>query len=382
MKNRRETIRIVYCIDNMDIGGTELNAVRTAERLDSERFELSVVCFRSEGAVAKRYVAAGIAVHSYPITNLTGARTLREGIRFTRFLRDWDVDVVHCHDCYSNVFGTMWGSLARKPAIIASRRWWYPLLAPKLRVANIVSNRLADCVVANSPAVAADVCHTERLSSDRVTIIPNFVDEPAFDPLSPMERSLLLREIGVPAEALVIGSIARLVQIKDYPTLLRALATLLPRWPKLHLVLVGDGESRRELEALATRLGIRGHVHFAGAKFGDRNLHHLFDISVLCSISEGFPNTLIEAMAAGRPVVATAVGGIVDAVRDGETGLLIPAGQPEQLAAAIQRLLSDPEQRRALGDAGRTRARAEFHAGPVIDAWHSLYENLVARKSA
>ena len=168
---------------------------------------------------------------------------------------------------------------------------------------------------------------------------------------------------------------ARLTPVKDHETLLRAVHLLLRRWPRLHLCLVGDGEIRGELEEIAAELDISDHVHFAGLQPNEPNLHHLFDISVLTSVSEGFPNALVEAMAASRPVVATAVGGNVDAVRQ-QTGFLIPPAAPTELASAIENLLADEALRMRMGAAARQTAMREYHATSVIPRLEQLYMNL------
>jgi glycosyltransferase involved in cell wall biosynthesis len=133
------------------------------------------------------------------------------------------------------------------------------------------------------------------------------------------------------------------------------------------------------LAQLARSLGIAGAVHFTGYLSNERNLHRLLEVSVLCSLSEGFPNAVIEAMAAGRPVVATNVGGIPDAVRDGETGVLVPPGNPDALAGAIELLLRDPERRRTLGGAAQRIARREYHVSTVMASLEALYDRLLRR---
>ena len=376
---RDRRIRVVSCINNMQIGGSELNALRTAESLDRERFDLTTVCLRPGGPLEARYAAAGIPVVDLPLDNLYGPGALRQGWRFARLLRAHRADVLHCHDYYANIFGAFWGRVAGTPAIIASRRWWYSLPARKLRLANRLSYALADRVLANSPSVAAAVRRDEGVDARRVVVVPNFADDEAFDRLSPAEIAELRRSLDVPRNALAIGIVARLVPVKDHASLLRAMARLAPECPRLHLVVVGDGECRAELEALAHALGIADRVHFAGLRRNSPNLHHAFDISVLCSLSEGFPNSLVEAMAAGRPVVATAVGGSVDAVEDEVTGLLVPPSSPDRLAAAIGRLASDPERRAAMGDAARRRAAAHHRVSSAIPVLSSLYEGLAGR---
>jgi len=205
-------------------------------------------------------------------------------------------------------------------------------------------------------------------------IVPNFVDDGAFDDLRSGERERMLYDLGVPPGSLVVGIVARLRPIKDHESLFRATAALRVRWPTLRVVLVGDGGSQGDLEARARALGIGDVVHFAGHRSQEPNPHRLFDISVLCSLSEGFPNSVVEAMAAARPVVASDVGGIPDAVVDGETGLLVPPQSPARLADAIDALLRDPARRAAMGAGGQRRAKARFHAASVVPKLEQLYE--------
>jgi glycosyltransferase involved in cell wall biosynthesis len=147
----------------------------------------------------------------------------------------------------------------------------------------------------------------------------------------------------------------------------------------LRLVVVGEGGSLEDLRRLAAELGLAETVVFAGLQPPMPSVHNIFEISVLCSRSEGFPNAVVEAMAAGRPVVGTDVIGIRDAVRADETGLLVPPADPAALADALDRLLSDEALRRAMGEAGRRRAAEEYHGDRVIATLESLYEEMVER---
>lgn len=370
-------ISVAFCIDNMGIGGTELNALRTAERLDRTRFDVHVICLRSHGPLAERYRRAGIPVHDFPIPSLYAPATLRQGLRLARFFARQRIDVVHSHDMYDNVFASAFARLARVPVVIASRRWSHVLPERRHRVANAIAYRFVDRVVANSPAVVESLVSADRVPRGRIAMVSNFVDEAAFTSMPPASRATARTALGVPEGGSVVGIVARLGAVKDHATLLRAMAELVPAWPAVHLVIVGDGECRAELEALTAALGIQAQVHFAGIRDNEPNLHHLFDISVLCSRSEGFPNSIVEAMAAARPVVATAVGGNVDAVSAGETGLLVPPADPRALSAAIGSLLRDPARGRAMGVEGARRARARYHAGEVVRALEELYEELV-----
>lgn len=367
-------IRIAYCIDTMEVGGTELNALRTVERLDPSQFAITVISIQPHGPLAKRYEAAGVTVLGFPLTSLYAPGTALQGFRLARWLRRERIDILHCHDLYANLFGAPWGRAAGVRAVVTSRRWIHPLRNRQLEIANRLAHRLGHWVWVNSVAVASEVTK-DGVAIDHILRVPNFVGESAFTDLSHATKLRLRAELGVPADALVIGCIARLHPIKDHVTLLGALGPLCRQWPQLHVILVGDGECRGALETRAASLGIQDRVHFAGIRPNDPNLHFLFDISTLTSTGEGFPNSLVEAMAAGRPVVATRVGGNVDAVR-ATTGILVEPRSSEQLTNAFAQLLADDSLRRRMGAAAQHLARREYHAESVIPLVERTYRKL------
>ena len=359
-----QRIHVAFSIDTMSVGGTEMNAVRIAERLDRERFRLSVVTLRGEGPLTERYERMGVPVHRFPIRNLYGVDTVRQGMRLAQFFRDERVAVVHCHDQYSNFFSALSARLAGVPVVIASKRWLHSPL--RYRIANGVGFRASTRVLANSVSVADSLRRDDWLNGDRVVVVPNFVDDHAFLPPSTDVRQQWARELDLAPDSLVVGIVASLLPIKDHATLLRALGILAPEWPTARLVVVGQGPELDNLRRLASELGLADVVRFAGLRPQVPSFHFLFDISVLSSVSEGFPNTLVEAMAAGRPIVATDVGGVRDAVRDRENGLLVPPRAPAAFADALRSLFRDSRLRQTMGAAGTARARQEFHAEHVV----------------
>jgi glycosyltransferase involved in cell wall biosynthesis len=373
-----ERIRVAFAIDNMEAGGTELNAVRLAERLDRGRFDLRVVCMRQEGPLAARYAAAGVPVESFPIPSLYGRAAVRQGARLARFLRAQRISIVHAHDIYSNVFAVPWARLAGARTI-ASRRWWEGFQAPAWRLASRVSYRAAHAVLANSPAIKRLLVDAEGVPPSRVVVVPNFVDESAFERIDEAASAALRQELRLGGAAPIVGVVANLLPVKDHAVLLRAAAILRPRFPRLRVVLVGDGPCRPALERLAGELGLAGTIVFAGRRGNVPNLHQLFDISVLCSTSEGLPNSILEAMAAGRPVVATQVGAVADAVADGETGMLVPPADEVRLAAALDQLSADRARAARFGRAGAARARADYSADAALKALEGLYSRLADR---
>jgi len=375
----RALVHVVFSIDTMSVGGTEMNALRTAERLDRRRFRVTVATLRGEGPLAVRYAELGIPIERFPIHSLYAPATARQAIRFARFLRRERVSIVHCHDQYSNFFSVLSARLAGVPAVIASKRWLHSPL--RYRVANGIGFRAASRVLANSAAVARSLERDDHLAPNRTVVIPNFVDESAFTPPS-RETARHWREmLDLNDAGPIVGTIASLLPIKDHATLFRAVARLTAAWPTMRLVVVGDGPLREELETLAQTLGIAAHVRFAGHQPNVPSFHFLFDVSALTSVSEGFPNSLVEAMAAGRPIVATNVGGVPDAVRHEENGLLVSPNDPSALAAALHAMLSNQERREQMGAAGARRARTEFHATAVVASLTRLYDELLSERT-
>ncbi len=372
-------IRIAFALDNMHPGGTELNAVRLAERLDRDRFDVRVICWQNHGPLLERYAAAGIPVEYFPLRSLYSRSALRQGVRLTRFLRSEQIAIVHAHDIYSNAFAVPCGRLAGVRTI-ASRRWWEGFPGPAWQFVSRTAYRLADAVLANSTSVAARLQRIDGVPPGRIVVVPNFLDDSAFQRPPSHLVAALRNELRLDGTAPVVGIVANLLPIKDHASLLRAASTLRARWPGLRVVLVGDGPSRHSLEQLAADLSLTDNVVFAGRRPNVPNLHHLFDVSVLCSTSEGLPNSVLEAMAAARPVVATRVGAVGDAVLDGETGVLVPAADHVQLAAALETLLSDRGRATRMGETAATRARQHYSAGAALNALENLYLRLVERR--
>src|SRR5262245_52689160 len=227
----RKRVHVVFSIDTMNVGGTEMNAIRTAERLDRNRFRLTVVTLRGEGPLADRYASLDIPVVRFPIYNLYGPATIRQSMRLARFFREQGVAVVHCHDQYSNFFSTVSARAGGVPVVIASKRWLHSTLT--YRIANGIGFRAATRVLANSESVATSLRTDDHVSAARIVVIPNFVDDHAFEPPSDAERAGWRSDLGLEDDALIVGIIASLNPIKDHATLLRAAARLSAEWPKL-----------------------------------------------------------------------------------------------------------------------------------------------------
>lgn len=374
-------IRLGYLIDSLQTGGTELNAVRLAESLDRKRFTLFVAHLHPSGPLLPRFQALGVPLAHIPLGRLYAPTAVTGGLMFMRWLLLHRIQLLHTHDIYSNVFGVPWAKAAGLRPVIASRRWWRSEHRRALLRLNTIVSRWAGHVLCNSSTIATEVVAATGLPPSSVRYIPNFVEAAAFDEATPAEVMAFREGLGISSSELVLGVVARLAAVKEHTVLLRALAILDRRGAPVQLIVAGEGPLRETLGREASTLGIAHRVHFLGELPNRPNPHRLFDVSVLPSRSEGFPNSLLEAMAAGRPVIATRVGGIPDLVVHGETGLLVPPQEPEQMAIAIEQLSANPTVVASMGRAGRRRASTTFDHHRVVAELESWYESLVAGES-
>ena len=375
-------IKLVHCIASFESGGTELNLMRTLERLDPTRFDISILVLKDRGELRERFLRLGFPIVEFRFPTLLSFSALRNATAALRWLREQRPDIVHSHDRYTNTFVTPCARLAGVPFVITSRRWWTAMPRPIYRIGNQFAYRIADCVIANSQATARLMAQDEGIGASKIEILPNFLSEEAFQDLDDAARAQARRRFGIPDGALAISAVTMFRPEKDLETLIRALALLKGDAKRAHLLLIGSGPTEADLRRVAAECGVADRIHFAGYHTSPPNPHVYGDISVLCSLHEGFPNSVIEAMAAARPVVATEVGGIPDAVDAEVTGLLVPPHSPEFLASALCRLIRDPQLSVEMGKRGRVKARALFGADKVLHKLNEIYVAAFLRSSS
>jgi glycosyltransferase involved in cell wall biosynthesis len=225
-------------------------------------------------------------------------------------------------------------------------------------------------VVAVSERVAINAVRELHIPPERLTTIVNGVDLVHFKPVGRVQGT----------RALVIGSTARLHAEHDHATLVQAFARLAVRWPDARLLLVGRGREEARLRTLGEALGIVSSIRFVGEQADIAPWLAQMDLYAHASLTAGISNSILEAMATGLPVVATAVGGTPEVVADGETGLLVPPGDPVGLAEALETLLANPTMAQTFGQAGRARIEAHFGEGLMLQRMEALLDRLIRRE--
>jgi glycosyltransferase involved in cell wall biosynthesis len=368
----------VYLIGTLDIGGTERQLVELATSLDRSAFAVVVVCLSNGGPLERDLAARGIPVR------IVGLRSVREVWhspislgRLVRIVASERPAIVHGFLFWAYVLGAFAATLVGVPIVIASRRSLgiYKENTPHYLALERLANRMTDLVVANSEAVRQDVLRREQLPARKVVVIHNGVD---------VERSGMPRSerasLGVDSGSILVAVLANLIHYKGHDVFLNAWQLVVQRFPHAVALLIGEGHARRDLERSIGELDLGRSVRLLGRRDDARALLGLVDLVVHPSQQEGFSNAILEAMAAGKPVVATNVGGNPEAVVDGVTGLLVPPADPGALASAIIRLLGDPVSCQAFGRAGRARATELFSVDGMIQQYEGLYQSLIATK--
>jgi glycosyltransferase involved in cell wall biosynthesis len=363
-------VPVLYLITELSTGGAQIALLHLLRNLDRGRFSPTVAClYNGDGAVAQEMRTLGIQVFDARMRHKADLIAL---LRLYRHLRRVRPALLHTSLFHANLSGRILGWLASIPIIICSERTMAMESAWRYRF-NRWTIGLVDRVIAVSAAVR-DFCAAHiGLPTEKLTLIHNGVPLPEAPPVSRQETRLAL---GLPPEGTIIGAVNRLDPVKGVGLLLRAFTQVASAF----LVIIGDGPERVALESLASRLGLGDRVRWAGYQQNVSRWLPAFDLLAQPSLYEGLPNTVLEAMAASLPVVATAVGGTPEVVVDGVTGLLVPPRNPDALAQGITRLLRDPDLRRKMGQEGRERVEQHFSIEETVRQTEALYEALLREK--
>jgi glycosyltransferase involved in cell wall biosynthesis len=361
-------MQVVHVDSAFEWRGSENQVLLTALGSVARGHAVTLAC-RAGSRLEARARAAGLDVRS-----LAFGGDLFPGaiLGVARLLREQRADVVHAHDPHATGAAVVAARLAGGVRVVASRRVALPLRgAPSRR-----KYEACDRVLAVSRAVA-DMLRAGGVGEDRLELVYEGVPD---RPATHGARDVL-REIGVPAGCPVIGNVAALTPHKDHATLLAAMPSVLDALPGARLVIVGDGELGASLKARVRALGLAERVFFTGFRRDLDRMFPAFSLLCLTSRTEGLGTSLLDAMCFGRPIVATATGGIPEVVEDRVSGRLVPVGDPAALAGTLVELLRDPAACERMGRAGRARFEQRFSAERMVDETLRVYEELVGLRA-
>ncbi|MGA2360606.1 MAG: glycosyltransferase [Terriglobales bacterium] len=361
-------ISLFLMINTFETGGSERQFTVLAQNIGAPAFQLHLGCVSHRGPLAKHFAD----VPQFPLGgSLFGWKSLRSRLNLSRHLRHHRVQVAHAFDFYANLTLIPAARFARVPVVIGSHRQLGDLMTPAQFRAQAAAFRWCDAVVCNSQA-AADRLIATGLAPDKIALIGNALPAEAFTAVP----AALPKRPGVAR----VGMVARMNHgYKNHSGFLRIAAQLHQRMPEAEFVLIGDGPLRQQLENEASSLGLGASAIFLGDRQDMPAVLAALDVAVLTSDSESLSNAILEAMAAGLPVVAYRVGGNSELVDD-QRGALIAAGNENDFANAIQSLLPDAHLRERQGNNARRFAEQNFSLDRVRRRYEDLYLTLLEKK--
>ena len=372
---------ILYIMDTFtNLAGAEKNLYEVVTLLDKKKYK-PIVYILSSGKVIHILEQKDISTRDLGIKRIYGFKALREGIKLIKFIKKEKVKIVVTYHEGSDFWGGMIAKLAGVPVIISSRRdMGYKLKKRHIFFYKLINNFIFDKIITVSEAVKNILIEKQNILPKKINTIYNGVEINKFS--KKQDILGIKKELGFKSIAPVVGIIAGLRPIKGHKYFLEAASIVLKEIPEVQFLIVGyifKNVGKDNPLEVAKKLRITDNVVFTGERSDIPELLSVMDISVLSSLSEGFSNTILESMAAGKPVVATNVGGNPEVVSDNETGILVPPANSQMLAKAMLYLLKNKELAQKMGEAGRKRIEEFFSLKRMTENTEKLYDVLLSR---
>lgn len=370
MSQRRQ---ITFVVNALNRGGTERLVLDMARELMADH-DLSVICLDEGGVWAHRLSVLGIPVHVVGRRPGIDLRIIR---RLARLFRSLGTDIIHAHQCTAWFYCSLARLLNPRPMLLMQEHGrLHPESDSRKRrfINRLLIQRLTHRFVAVSDDVRARLVRYEGIADDRVQVIHNGVH-----PLGPLDdpiRTRLRRDLGIEADQIVIGTVARFDPIKNLPMLVASIEATCRRFPEARGLLVGDGPEFDAIRHKIAQAGLSDRIVLTGFRDDAQCITQCMDLFVLPSLYEGVSTALLDAMAAGVPVAVTAVGGNTEVVRDGVDGWVVPSGDAGELTNVLAEVLTDVGLRREMSVAARQRQTQAFDFSVMLDSYRRLYADM------
>lgn len=369
MKDPSRKLSVKQMVYSLKVGGSEKLALEIVSHLDSDRFQPSVCALDLNGEMAGDLERMKI---DYQVLYRKGFE-LGIFARLYRLFKKERIDLVHTHHFAQLFYAALPARLSGARIIHTEHEFFSYMNNAFSRAMIRPLSAWCERMTAVGPEIADYFIQTIGVPKERVVTVPNGVDLDTCE----IDQASVRRDLGLAPSAIVVGTVGRLEPEKDHPTLFEAFRQLLPAVPEVRLLVVGGGSREDALRAYAKQIGIAEKMSFLGVRRDVPRLLAAMDLFVLSSVREGLPISLIEAMAARRPVVASNVGSIKDLVQNGQNGFLVAAGDVGAFAKTMKALVDNPALRRAMGEAGRKRAEESFSLAAMMQTYETLYRSAV-----
>lgn len=370
-------MRVLLLSTSMGMGGADQQLLSAGREMRARGHEVLIVSLTALGPMGLEARSAGIPTESLEMRR--GFPDPRGLMRLVRLVRAWRPDVLHSHMIHANLMARALRLLVPVPAMVSTIHNIYEG-GPLWMAAYRLTNGLVDHMTIISEAAANRFVSERIVPRELLSFVPNGVDTARFRNVPAGVRQSLRRSMQLEREFVWLA-VGRFEVAKDYPNMLRAFAKVREQHPETVLLLAGRGSLQEETEALARALGLGSGVRFLGVRQDVAELMSAADGYVMSSAWEGMPIVLLEAAAAGLPIVTTLVGGNHEVVCDEESGFLVQPRDPDALGRAMLRLVGLPEaRRRAMGERGREQVQTHYGLGRIVERWEDLYREVLARK--
>ena len=385
-------VRVTRIVARLNVGGPAVHIINLMAGIDLDRFENRLIAGRpgpDEGDMG--YLAEQKSIEPLVIPalgrELSPFQDLWTVAKLVRVLRREQPHIVETHTAKAGAVGRLAARLAGVPIIIhvfhghVFHSYFGPTKTKLFINTERALARFTDRIITISPAQRRDIVGVYNIAPpERVLTVPLGLDLEPFRAAKQTCRGRFRTSLGIPADVLLVGFVGRLTAVKNPSLFVEAARRVVQQFSKARFVFVGDGELRAALEEQVDALGLAQHVIFAGWQVDMPAVYADLDLLALTSLNEGTPVTVIEALASGTPIVATAVGGVPDVVTNQKTGVLVASGDAKEVAQAILQLLCAPEQARALARAGQADVLERFDLTQLVSDMESLYCALLAKK--
>jgi glycosyltransferase involved in cell wall biosynthesis len=363
-------MRVLELVDCLNVGGTERQFVELMRGLPAEGFDPVVAVLRKEGVYVDEIGRMGHVIHELPLRGtLIRPNTVRQIVRLASLMVTTGARLIHAHDLYSSAVAVPAARLAQRKVVVSRLDLGHWLSPTTRRLFRSLTLR-ADHVIVNATAIRSMLVVGEKVPPARITVAANGIDLDDFDRVAAAPPNPAIPQLGG-RTLLCVANMSN--PVKGHRDLLFAMRRLHDRFPDLRLLLVGDGGLRADLQHLARALHLSSVVVFLGHRRDVPAIAARATVGISASHAEGLSNAILEMMAASRPVVATAVGGSVEIIEDGVTGLLVPPANPEMLADRAADLLHDPSLARRVGEEGNRLVRSTFNRQAMVARFAAVY---------
>ena len=369
----RKPLNVLLITPHFKIGGTESQVFNIATRMDRSRFVPYVISVGEDCGQAADYLKNGVEARSFRLIDF---------FKIASFIKAGRIDIVHSF-YYGDFAG--WELIAARLAgvrvFLTSRRnigYWRK---PRHYFFDIFRNRFTDLVIANSEAVKEKAVADEKMASDKIAVVYNGIDCSMYEKFAdPDERRKVRKELNAGDSDKIIGMIGTVKKVKGYEFFLCAANKILEKNKMVRFVIAGRGSDTEYFKKMVERYKLDDRILLLGESKDVKKILASMDIFMYSSLSEGLPNVILEAMALGKPIVSTDVGGIKEVLRDGQTALLVPSHDPDALAKAAEKLLQDAAMAGRIGTAAREEVRRNFGIDKCVRQYEVLYEKIYQAK--